>query len=241
MAKLTKSIICATIILSLSLPALPVRADPLADAAALFRAGDQVKAIEIWRDLAGRGDPDGQYCLGRWLFAGSLYASPKERDYGWGLIRQAAENAHIGAQTFMGMQILLIAGDPPLPQTYLGMTKADAEKFLQSAASQGDPMAQLAMARLVLRSTGVEDEAAIQSYKWLSIAVASLASEQGQAIYRDYEFCCGQKNHTPEQLEREVQERRENLQTELVAWEERMTADQIQRARQLAAEWAAVP
>jgi TPR repeat protein len=133
------------------------------DGLAAYRKGDYVKAVELWRALAEKGDPVAQYRLG------DMYADGKgvKRDDATALawFQRSANQGNAEAQYNVGASY---AGG-------LGIAKNDDEaaKWFKRAAEQGMAYAQINLGLLYASGRGVP-QSNVDAMKWLGVAVISL-------------------------------------------------------------------
>jgi len=124
------------------LAGLPVAADPVADAAAAYKAGELERAAALLRVAAGNGDPRAQYNLALLYDNGKGVAESKAEAAKW--YRRAAEQGHARAQIELGSSCALGEG---VPFDYV-----EAYKWLTLGAARISDEKQRATAESVLRS-----------------------------------------------------------------------------------------
>jgi uncharacterized protein len=133
------------------------------DGLAAYRRGDYVKALEVWRALAEKGDPVAQVRLG------DMYAEGKgvARDDGMAMtwFQRSASQGNAEAQYNAGASYA----------EGLGVAKNDEEaaKWFKRAAEQGMPYAQINLGLLYAAGRGVAQNNA-EAMKWLGLAVIAL-------------------------------------------------------------------
>ena len=135
----------------------------LEEGMAAYRNADYAKAIELWRPLADKGNPDAQYRIG------SMYAEGKgiERNDATALMwfRRAAERGNAAAQYNVGASYA--AG--------VGVEKNDAEaaKWFRRAADQGMAFAELNLGLLYASGRGVPQDN-VEAMMWLQLSLFAL-------------------------------------------------------------------
>ena len=130
---------------------------------AAYRAADYVKAVEIWRGLAEKGDPVAQYRLG------ALYAEGKGvvRDDATAMMwfQRSANQGNADAQYNVGASYA--EGDG------VDKNETEAAKWFRRAADQGMAYAQINLGLLYASGRGVPQDN-VQAMKWLGLAVIAL-------------------------------------------------------------------
>lgn len=135
----------------------------LEDGLTAYRDADYVKAVEVWRVLAEKGDAVAQYRLG------ALYAEGKGvvRDDATATMwfQRSANQGNADAQYNVGASYA----------EGVGVAKNDAEaaKWFRRAAEQGMGYAQINLGLLYAAGRGVP-QSNIDAMKWLGLAVIAL-------------------------------------------------------------------
>jgi hypothetical protein len=153
-------------------------AGPLEDGQSASERGDYARAMQLWRPLADRGNPDAQYHVG------VLYADGRgvTRDHRKALLwyRNAAEQGNAAAQDALGDMYYLAIG---VPQDY-----AQAANWYRQAAERGYGLAQVSLGILYEQGWGVPQDP-VQAYMWFSLAVSGARAlgvdDQDAARFRD--------------------------------------------------------
>jgi TPR repeat protein len=116
---------------------------------------DYVTAANEYRPLAERGDPEGQYRIGRMYEFGNGYAQDKAQGIAW--IRKAAAQGHVDAEQELG--VVYATGD--------GIAEDDVQAvaWFRKAAEHGDATAQYNLGLLYAKGQGVTKDYA-QSVDW---------------------------------------------------------------------------
>jgi uncharacterized protein len=133
------------------------------DGLTAYRSGDYVKAVELWRALADKGDPVAQVRLG------DMYAEGKgvARDdvMAMTLFQRSAIQGNAEAQYNVGASYA----------EGLGVAKNDEEaaKWFKRAAEQGMAYAQINLGLLYAAGRGVPQNN-VEAMKWLGVAVIAL-------------------------------------------------------------------
>ncbi len=159
------------------------RGPKLEDAQAALAAGNTVRAVEIFRDLADDGDGDAQAALGRLLALGN--GIDEDDSAAAELYLLAAEQGHIEAQL-------------DLATAYLGGFGVErdfgqAARWFNVAAAEGNARAQYNMGLLNNAGNGVMRDQS-QAYMWFTLA-ASGGSQDAQRMLVTLE-----RNLTEEQI-----------------------------------------
>lgn len=135
----------------------------LEDGFAAYRAGDYIKAVQLWRPLAEKGDPVAQYRLG------DLYAEGKGvvRDDATAMLwfQRSANQGNAEAQYNLGVSYA----------EGLGVARDDVEgaKWFRRAAEQGMAFAQLNLGLMYAAGRGIPQDN-VEAMKWLGLAVIAL-------------------------------------------------------------------
>jgi TPR repeat protein len=135
----------------------------LDDAIAAYRSGDYVKALQIMRPLAEKGDATAQFRLGSMYAEGKGVVRDDKAAFEWFL--KAAQQGDPMAQYDTGASYA--AG--------LGVAQSDEEaaKWFRRAADQGMPYAQLNLGLLYAAGRGVPQDNA-DAMVWLQLALFGL-------------------------------------------------------------------
>lgn len=133
------------------------------DGLAAYRAEDYLKAVQVWRGLAEKGDPVAQYRLG------ALYAEGKGvvRDDATAMMwfQRSANQGYADAQYNVGASYAEGAG--------VDKNEGEAAKWFRRAADQGMGYAQINLGLLYASGRGVPQDN-VQAMKWLGLAVMAL-------------------------------------------------------------------
>lgn len=142
---------------------LAVAEATLEDGLAAYRDADYVKAVEVWRELAEKGDAVAQYRLG------ALYAEGKGvvRDDATAMMwfQRSANQGNADAQYNVGASYAEGAG--------VAKNDDEAAKWFRRAAEQGMAYAQINLGLLYAAGRGVP-QSNIDAMKWLGLAVIAL-------------------------------------------------------------------
>jgi TPR repeat protein len=135
----------------------------LEDGLAAYRSGDYVKAVELWRALAEKGDPVAQVRLGDMYAEGKGVARDDVMAMTW--FRRSANQGNAEAQYNAGASYA----------EGLGVAKNDEEaaKWFKRAAEQGMAYAQINLGLLYAAGRGVPQNN-VEAMKWLGVAVIAL-------------------------------------------------------------------
>jgi TPR repeat protein len=123
-----------------------------------WQKGDYKAAVEAWRPLADRGDPDAlfnmaqAYRFGRGVSANLATAKS--------LLEKSANSGHVESQTTLGL-LLLQSGE-----------QADALKWLEQAARAGERRALLVYGTALINGDGVTQDRAL-GYAYVHSAAAA--------------------------------------------------------------------
>jgi uncharacterized protein len=141
---------------------VPAAAGPLEDGIAAYRENDYIKALELWRPLAEKGNPAAQYQLGTLYAEGKGVVQDDAAAATW--FQRAAEQGDAAAQYNLAVSY----GEG------LGVKQDDAmaAKWFRRAAEQGMPYAQLNLGFLYAAKRGVADD--VEAVKWLELAIFAL-------------------------------------------------------------------
>ena len=133
------------------------------DGLTAYRSGDYVKAVELWRPLAEKGDAVAQYRLG------NMYADGKgvTRDDATAMMwfERSAKQGNADAQYNVGASYAEGVG--------VAKSEEQAAEWFRRAADQGMPFAQINLGLLYAAGHGVPQSNA-QAMKWLGLAVIAL-------------------------------------------------------------------
>ena len=189
------------------------------DGKAAYGRGDYAEAYEDLKALAGLGDAEAQYFLGRMYDRGLGVAKDQAEAIKW--FRRAADQGYAKAQFSMGAAYQTGSG---VPQDYVEAVKwfrkaaeqgnaegqcglgnmygeghgvpldyEEAVKWCRKAADQGDALAQTALGWAYADGNGVAQDY-VQAHMWFSLAAA-----QGYPSAADYIDTIA-KNMTPAQV-----------------------------------------
>src|SRR5450755_3057544 len=138
-------------------------AGPLEDGIAAYHEQSYVKAAEIWRPLAEKGDATAQYFLGTLFAEGKGVEQNDATAFMW--FQRAANQGDAAAQYNVGASYAEGTG--------VQKSSADAAKWFQRAANQGVVFAQLNLGLLYAAGNGVPRDN-VEALKWLELAFFAL-------------------------------------------------------------------
>jgi hypothetical protein len=143
--------------------AAAAHAGALEDGNAAYQDNDYVKALELWRPLAEKGDAAAQFRVGVLYAEGKGVVQNDAEAANW--FRRAAEQGNMMAQYNLGASYAEGAG----------VTRDDAEaaRWFRRAAEQGMSLAQLNLGLMYAEGRGVPKDP-IEAVKWLDIAIYSM-------------------------------------------------------------------
>ena len=146
-------------------------AQTVSDGIQAWQKGDFKTAVEAWRPLADRGDPDAlfnlaqAYRFGRGVAANLATAKS--------LLERASTGGHVESQTTLGL-LLLRGGD-----------QLDALKWLKAAAEGGEPRALLVYGTALINGDGVTQDRML-GYAYVHAATSGgLAAAQKTLVELD--------------------------------------------------------
>lgn len=148
------------LIAGLSLPlflASPVLAQSAKAGVDALKAGDAARAVDIWRPLATKGDPDSAFNLGQAYRLGRGVPINLGEAQKW--FEVAARKGHVDAQTTLGL-MLFSAGNRPA-----------ALRWLKAASDVGEPRAMLMYGTALYNGDGVKEDQ-VRGYALVSRAAA---------------------------------------------------------------------
>lgn len=146
-------------------------AQSVEEGAQAWAAGNHQRAVEIWRPLAMRGDPDAAFNLGQAYRLGR--GVPPNMAEAQRLFEQAANKGHVEAQTNLGL-ILFSNGE-----------RASAIRWLREAAKGNEPRAMLVYGTALFNGDDVaQDHEAAYAYV-LRAARAGLGPAQATLAEMD--------------------------------------------------------
>jgi TPR repeat protein len=137
--------------------------DTLEDGLAAYRSGDYLKAVEVWRALAEKGDVLAQFRLGSMYAEGKGVAQDDVMAMMW--FQRSANHGNAQAQYNVGASYAEGAG--------VAKDDDEAAKWFRRAAEQGMAYAQLNLGLLYASGRGVPQDN-IEAMKWLGLAVIAL-------------------------------------------------------------------
>ncbi len=135
----------------------------LEDGLAAYRAADYVKAVEIWRALAEKGDSVAQYRLGAMYAEGKGVVPDDATAMMW--FQRSANLGNADAQYNVGASYAEGTG--------VAKNIDEAAKWFRRAADQGMPYAQINLGLLYAAGRGVP-QSNVEAMKWLGLAVIAL-------------------------------------------------------------------
>lgn len=141
----------------------PALADPLADAAHAYRAGDYATAEKLLLPPAKHGDARAQSALGHLFYDGKGVPRDHKKAVKW--FRLAAAQHDVNAQYVLGT---MYGDGDGVPRDY-----SETAKWYQLAAEQGDAAAQSELGRMYKDGQGVPKNDT-EAMKW-----CHLAAQQG--------------------------------------------------------------
>jgi hypothetical protein len=137
--------------------------DTMEDGLAAYRSGDYVKAVELWRALAEKGDAVAQYRLGAMYAEGRGVVQDDAAALTW--FRRSANQGNAEAQYNVGASYAEGVG--------VGRDEGEAAKWFRRAAEQGMAFAQINLGLLYAAGHGVPQDN-MEAMKWLGLAVIAL-------------------------------------------------------------------
>lgn len=143
--------------------ASPTIGRQLEDGSAAYQAKAYVKAAELWRPLAEKGDPAAQYLLGTLDVEGKGVEHDDASAVKW--FQRAANQGEARAQYDLGASYAEGTGVPT--------SAVEAAKWFQRAANQGMLFAQRNLALLYAAGNGVPQDN-VEAFKWLELAFSGL-------------------------------------------------------------------
>jgi hypothetical protein len=95
--------VLALLFLAARVEGQPINANLKAGLAA-YHAKDGVRAVELLKPLAEKGNAKAQYCLGQVYWEGNnlFPGAKKDKNIGWSWIKKAADSGHADAEYFVG-------------------------------------------------------------------------------------------------------------------------------------------
>lgn len=119
--------ICATLLFLYLATAMPAYADPFLDGGEAYEAGDNVRALDIWKPVAEAGDPRAQFAIANMYFEGLGVKKNQATAAYW--MERAAQQGLSMAQLLLGNNY----------REGYGLTRDDTEavEWWQLAAEQG--------------------------------------------------------------------------------------------------------
>jgi hypothetical protein len=167
-------LLCGLLVIALFFVIKLAIAGPLEDAVAANKAGDWVRAVQIWRQLAEQGDRRAQAMLGVMYDMGR--GVPLDRVEGLKWTRRAAEQGDAGSQFALGSAYA--AGE------VVTRDWAEAAKWHRRAAEQDDPVSQLILGGHYAQGLGVQKDY-VEAMKWLIISARTkLTSKKARTATR---------------------------------------------------------
>lgn len=158
-----RQLVAATAFALLTAQAGYASAGSLEDGLEAYRSGDFVKAVELWRPLAEKGDATAAYQLGTLYAEGKGVVQSDKEAFEW--FTKAANAGNASAQYNLAASYA----------EGLGVTRDDAlaAKWFRRAADQGMAYAQLNLGILYANGRGVPQDN-IEAVKWFEIAIFKL-------------------------------------------------------------------
>lgn len=135
----------------------PVTAQSVKAGIDAWTAGRADEAVAIWRPLAAHGNSDAAYNLAQAYKLGR--GAPADLAMAQRYYEQAAKVGHLEAQTSLGLLL------------FQNGNRADAMKWLASAARLGEPRAMLVYGTALFNGEGVPQDA-VQAYAYVSRSAA---------------------------------------------------------------------
>ena len=133
-------------------------AQSVRDGIQAWQKGDYKAAVEAWRPLADRGDPDALFNLAQAYRFGR--GVPANLATSKGLLQKSASGGHVESQTTLGL-LLLQSGE-----------QAEALKWLGQAAQAGERRALLVYGTALINGDGVTQDRAL-GYAYVHSAAAA--------------------------------------------------------------------
>lgn len=135
-----------------------IEAQSVKDGIQAWQKGDYKAAVEAWRPLADRGDPDALFNLAQAYRVGR--GVPANLATARSLFERAARGGHVESQTTLGL-LMLQSGD-----------QLDALKWLKSSAEAGDPRGLLVNGTALINGDGVTQDRLL-GYAYVSASASS--------------------------------------------------------------------
>ena len=143
---------------TLSTAAIPA---PLDDAAAAYGKGDYPAALNLWRPLADKGNPEAQNRLGTMYYLGKGVKQDETEAAKW--FRRAGDQGYANAQINLGAAYSEGHG--------VKRNAAEAAKWYRRAAEQGNALAQNNLGVMYAKGEGVAQDF-VQAYMWYNLSAA---------------------------------------------------------------------
>jgi TPR repeat protein len=141
--------------------------DPLEDAGAAYGRKDYAIAVEIWRTLAEKGDPEAELQLGTMYEIGKGVPQSSELAASW--FEKSARQGNASAQFLLATSYAKGRGVPVNLYT--------ARQWYEKSADQNNSAAQTNLALFILSMSGsVRDP--VLAFKWLDIAASNKSSTE---------------------------------------------------------------
>jgi cell division septation protein DedD len=122
-----------------------------------WQRSDYAGAVEIWRPLAEKGDPDAEFNLGQAYRLGRGVATNLAAAKTW--FERAANQGHVDAETTLGLLL------------FQNQDQAEGLKWLKKAAEQGEPRALLVYGTALVNGDSVTQDPVL-GYAYVSRAAA---------------------------------------------------------------------
>ena len=163
---------CAICLFLYLVLAMPAYADPYADGGKAYEAGDNTRALEIWKPLAETGDPRAQYAVANLYFAGLGVKKNQATAAYW--MERAAEQGLSMAQLLLGNSY----------REGTGVQKSDrkAVEWWTLAAEQGIPDAMYNLGVHYYYGRGVKKDR-VTAFEWY-LKAADGGHERAQKVIR---------------------------------------------------------
>jgi cell division septation protein DedD len=143
--------------LSMSFAAAAASAQTVRDGIEAWQRGDAVRAVAVWRPLAGKGDADAAFNLGQAYRLGKGVPLDLAQAQSW--LERAARKGHLDAAATLGLLL------------FQNGNRVSAMRWLKAAAEAGEPRAMLMVGTALYNGDGVPEDP-VTAYAYVSRAAA---------------------------------------------------------------------
>lgn len=143
--------------LSISFAAAAASAQTVRDGIEAWQRGDAVRAVAVWRPLAGKGDADAAFNLGQAYRLGKGVPLDLAQAQSW--LERAARKGHLDAAATLGLLL------------FQNGNRVSAMRWLKAAAEAGEPRAMLMVGTALYNGDGVPEDP-VTAYAYVSRAAA---------------------------------------------------------------------